>query len=70
MSNLDFDGRVKKMQRDMHEMKKQSDGIHDLQKKFYLLTKEMDVTVIMKQIKRKADEDATNKDIRIVDGKI
>ena len=70
MSNLDFDGRVKKLERDTHELNKKSDSVHDLEKKIYLLTKDMDINVIMKEIKRKADEDSTFKDIRILDGKV
>ena len=56
MSNLDFQGRVKRTEKDIYELKKKNDALNELQKKIYALSKELDVGAIMKELKRKCDE--------------
>lgn len=70
MTNLDFEGRMKRAEKDIHDISKRSDGVNDLEKKIFMLSKELDISTIMKEIKKKADEDATRRDTRIIDGKV
>ena len=51
-------------------MKKKNDTFAELEKKIYALSKEIDVGAIMKELKKKCDEENTRKDTRILDGKI
>lgn len=67
---MDFQGRVKRSERDIQEMKKKNDTFAELEKKIYALSKEIDVGAIMKELKKKCDEENTRKDTRILDGKI
>ena len=70
MSNMDFDGRVKRAEKEIYQMKKRNDTFSEIQKKIYMLSKEIDVPAIMKEIKKKCDEQNTRRDNRILDGKI
>lgn len=56
MGNMDFEGRVKKIEKDVYETSRRTDSFHDLQKKIYNLSKDIDVGAIMKELKRKCDE--------------
>lgn len=48
MTNLDFDGRMKRNQKQLHDLSKRSDGVNELEKKIYMLSKQLDVGAIMK----------------------
>lgn len=39
MSNMDFEGRVKRTQKDVYELKKKNDIFIELEKKIYMLSK-------------------------------
>lgn len=67
---MDFEGRVKRSEREIYELKKRNDALPELEKKIYLLSKEMDMGAIMKELKKKCDEENTRKDTKILDGKI
>lgn len=70
MSNMDFEGRVKRSERDIVELKKRNDTFTELEKKIYMLSKEMDMGAVMKELRKKCDEENTRKDTKILDGKI
>lgn len=70
MANLDFEGRLKRNEKEMLELRKKNDTFNELEKKIYALSKEIDIGAIMKELKRKCDEENTRKDTRILDGKI
>jgi histidyl-tRNA synthetase len=70
MSNLDFDGRMKRSERELLEMRKKHDTFTELEKKIYALSKEIDMSAITKELKKKCDEENTRKDNRILDSKI
>lgn len=61
MGKMDFEGRVKKVERDLYETSKRADGFHELEKKIYTLSKDLDVGAIMKELKKKCDEENTKK---------
>lgn len=48
MSNMDFEGRVKRSEKDIQELKKKNDTFTELEKKIYMLSKEMDMGAITK----------------------
>lgn len=48
MSNMDFEGRVKRSEREIHDLKKKNDSVSELEKKIYLLSKDLDVGAITK----------------------
>ena len=48
MNNMDFEGRIKRSERDIQEMKKKHDTFTELEKKIYALSKEIDVGAITK----------------------
>ena len=56
MTNMDFDGRVKRAEKEIHDVSRRSDGVNDLEKKIYMLSKDMDIGMIMREIKKKSDE--------------
>lgn len=70
MSNMDFEGRVKKLERDLHETSRRADSFYDLEKKIYNLSKDLDLGFIMKQLKRKSDDETTKKEMKIIDTKV
>ena len=70
LSNMDFEGRVKKVERDLYDTSKRADTFHELQKKIYNLSKELDVGAIMKELKKKCDQENTKKQLKIVDTKV
>ena len=45
---MDFEGRVKKVEKDLYETSRRADNFHELEKKIYNLSKDLDVTSIMK----------------------
>ena len=51
-------------------MRKKHDTFTELEKKIYALSKEIDMGSIMRELKKKCDEENTRKDTRILDGKI
>lgn len=61
LSNMDFEGRVKKVERDLYETSKRADAFHDLEKKIHNLSKDLDVSALMKELKKKCDEENTKK---------
>lgn len=67
---MDFEGRVKRSERDIVELKKRNDTFTELEKKIYMLSKEMDMGAVMKELRKKCDEENTRKDTKILDGKI
>lgn len=67
---MDFEGRVKRSQREIYELKKKNDTVSQLEKKIYLLSKDLDMGAITKELKKKCDEQNTRKDTKILDGKI
>ncbi len=56
MSNMDFEGRVKRSEREIYELKKKNDTLSELEKKIYLLSKDLDMGAITKELKKKCDE--------------
>lgn len=67
---MDFEGRMKRNEKDILELKKKNDAFIELEKKLYVISKEIDVGAINKELKKKADEENTRKDTKILDGKI
>ena len=70
MNNLDFEGRMKRSEKELQDMKRKHDTFTELEKKIYALTKECDMGAINRELKKKCDEENTRKDTRILDGKI
>ena len=70
MNNMDFEGRVKRAEKELQDMKRKNDTFTELEKKIYALTKEIDMGAINKELRKKCDEENTRKDTRILDGKI
>lgn len=56
MSNMDFEGRMKRSEKDIYELKKKNDAVTELEKKIYAISKECDMGAINKELKRKCDE--------------
>lgn len=53
---MDYEGRVKKVERDLYDTSKRADNFYELEKKIYNLSKDLDVSSIMKELKRKCDD--------------
>ena len=70
MNNMDFEGRVKRAEKELQDMKRKNDTFTELEKKIYALPKEIDMGAINKELRKKCDEENTRKDTRILDGKI
>ena len=70
MNNMDFEGRIKRSEKELQEMKRKHDTFIELEKKIYALSKEIDMGAITKELRKKCDEENTRKDTRILDGKI
>jgi hypothetical protein len=52
------------------ELKKRHDNFSELEKKVYTLTKEMNMSWLLKEMDKKCNEEDTRKEIRIVDSKV
>lgn len=70
MSNMDFESRVKRSEKEIQDLKRKNDGLAEIEKKIYLLSKEVDMGAITKELKKKCDEENTRRDIKIMDGKV
>lgn len=51
-------------------MSRKNDGLNDLEKKFFMLSKDLDIGTLTKELKRKSDEETTRKDFKVMDAKI
>ena len=51
-------------------MSRRSQGVNDLEKKLFMLSKDLDMGQIMREIQKKSDDETTRRDMRIIDSKI
>lgn len=48
MGSMDFDGRMRRVEKENQELKRRNDGFNDLEKRVSSLSKEMDMGAVMK----------------------